>query len=147
MVRVIDSEGNLDRDSFLISKTAEWARLKRAADDFGKQASEIKDLLAQVIDAEGEVDDKGHFWLELPREVEGYVSLCRQRAVSQKLDAEVAENLLTEKNLKDRCFKMVPVLDEDEVMACLYEGLLTEEDVDAMFPKTVTYRFVPSKKK
>jgi hypothetical protein len=40
---------------------------------------------------------------------------------------------------------MVPMLDESEVMACLYEGLLTEEEIDSMFPKSVSYAFIPSK--
>jgi hypothetical protein len=39
----------------------------------------------------------------------------------------------------------MPVLDEDADMACLYEGLLSEEDVDTMFPKKITWAFVPSK--
>jgi hypothetical protein len=33
------------------------------------------------------------------------------------------------------------MLDEAEVMACLYEGLLAEEDIDAMFTKKVSYAF------
>jgi hypothetical protein len=40
---------------------------------------------------------------------------------------------------------MEPVLNEDQVMACLYEGLLTEEDVDSMFPKKIIWAFIPSK--
>ena len=36
---------------------------------------------------------------------------------------------------------MVPVLVESEVMACLYDGLLTEEEIDEMFPKSVSYAF------
>jgi hypothetical protein len=40
---------------------------------------------------------------------------------------------------------MVPMLDEAEVMACLYEGLLTEEEIDEMFPKKVSYAFLTSK--
>ena len=40
---------------------------------------------------------------------------------------------------------MMPVLKEDEVMACLYEGLITEEEVDKMFPKKVSYAFLTSK--
>jgi len=59
------------------------------------------------------------------------------------MDAAVA--ILATKGLADRCIKTLPTVDEDEVMACLYDGLLTEGDVDKMFPKTVTYAFYTKK--
>ena len=44
-----------------------------------------------------------------------------------------------------RCYTIQPVLNEDEVMACLYEGLLTEAEVDMMFTKKIVWAFIPSK--
>ena len=96
-------------------------------------------------DRVGEPDEKGNLWLRLPHEVDGFTSLQRQRKVSQSLDEGTATELLKEKGLFDRCFVMMPVLKEDEVMACLYEGLITEEEVDKMFPKKVSYAFLTSK--
>jgi len=55
---------------------------------------------------------------------------------------DVAEKILGEKNLKEQCIKMVPMLDEAEIMASFYRGDLTEEDIDAMFPSKVSYAFV-----
>ena len=83
--------------------------------------------------------------MQLDEEVDGYRALQRQRRVSQKLDPEAAETLLKAKGLDARCYQLLPVLDEDAVMSCLYEGLLTEEEVDAMFPKSIVWAFVPSK--
>ena len=37
---------------------------------------------------------------------------------------------------------MVPVLDEDAIMSAFYEGYLTEEDIDAMFPSKTSYAFI-----
>lgn len=73
------------------------------------------------------------------------VSLKRERRVSQSLDMDAAIVILTQKGLAERCIKPVPTIAEDEVMAALYEGKLTEEDVDTMFPKKVTWAFITSK--
>lgn len=37
---------------------------------------------------------------------------------------------------------MVPQIDEAAIMAAFYEGYLTEEDIDTMFPSKVTYAFI-----
>jgi hypothetical protein len=37
---------------------------------------------------------------------------------------------------------MVPVLQENEILACVYTGELSESDIDAMFPKKISYAFL-----
>jgi hypothetical protein len=120
--------------------------LKKQIDDLTKVQSEYKERLISFVESNGDTDDKGHIWYDLPEEFEGYKGMQRQRRVSQKLDIDAAQDILNDLGLSDRCIKMVPSLDEDEVMACLYEGLLTEEQIDKMFPKTITWAFVPVKK-
>ena len=129
----------------LVAKVRKFVTLKRQIDDLSKEQSVIKTELSDLVDETGEPDDKGHLWLPLPEEVDGYRSLQRQKRISQRLDAEAAENLLKAKGLDTRCYTQMPVLQEDEVMACLYEGLLTEEEIDLMYPKSITWAFVPSK--
>ncbi len=131
--------------SSVLSKVQQFITLKRRIDDLTKEQTELKAFLSDLVDKEGEPDDKGHLWYSLDQEVDGYRSLQRQRKVSQSLDMAEATRILKEKGLDSRCFVMQPVLDEDAVMSCLYEGLLTEEDVDTMFPKKVTWAFIPSK--
>jgi hypothetical protein len=130
----------------LVKKVREYLTYKKRIDQLTKDQSVVKNELMSVVEEQGIEDDKGHLWLELPEEVDGYVSLQRQRRVSQKLDMDTAVALLAAKGLADRCIKPMPTIDEDEVMAALYEGLLTEDDIDKMFPKTITWAFVPSKK-
>jgi hypothetical protein len=130
----------------IMAKVREFVSFKNRIDDLTKSQNVIKAELMEFVDSNGIEDDKGHLWYELPEEVDGVVSLQRQRRVSQKLDMDAAEILLKKKGLYDRCVKMVPILEEDEVMACLYSDLLTEDEVDEMFPKTITWAFVPSKK-
>jgi hypothetical protein len=56
-----------------------------------------------------------------------------------------AETILTSKGIKDRCIKLVPTINEDEIMAAYYEGLITEQEVDEMFPAKITYALLLKK--
>lgn len=129
----------------ILSKVQQFITIKRQIEDLTKEQTQIKTFLSDLVDKEGEPDDKGHLWYPLEEEVDGYRSLQRQRKVSQSLDPEEASRILNEKGLADRCYSMQPVLNEDQVMSCLYEGKLTEEDIDKMFPKKITWAFIPSK--
>jgi hypothetical protein len=126
-------------------ETTEYGLLKKQIDTLTKRASLIKSDLMEVVEKYGETDSKGHQFLDLPEVVGGYVRLQRQRRVSQGVDEERAAEILKERNLSERCYKMIPVLDEDEILACHYLGLLSQEDLDEMFPKKITYAFVPEK--
>jgi len=129
----------------IVRQVRTYVNLKRQIDDLSKQQSIIKKELSDLVDEVGEADDKGHLWLTLPQEVDGYVSLKRERRVSQRLDDDEAECILKIKGLYDKCYEMLPVLNQDAVMSALYEGLLTETEVDLMFPKSIVWAFVPSK--
>jgi hypothetical protein len=131
--------------SSVLSKVQQFIAIKRQLDDLTKEQTQIKNYLSDLVDREGEPDDKGHLWYPLEEEVDGYRSLQRQRKVSQSLDADAATRILNDRGLADRCYSMQPVLNEDEVMACLYEGKLSEEDIDTMFPKKIIWAFIPSK--
>jgi hypothetical protein len=146
MPKVVQSQRPVKEETGLLTKVRRYISIKRQVDDLTKEQTEIKVELSEVVDSLGEFDAKGHKIFELPEEVDGYVSLQRQRRVSQRLDEDEAKRILTEKNLTNRCYKLTPVLDEDAVMSCLYEGLLTEEDIDTMFPKTETWAFIPLKR-
>ena len=144
MPKVIEKEAPKEGNS-IVSKVRKYVSLRGRIVDLTKEQSVLKSELSDLVDNEGTADDKGHIWYSLPEEVDGYQSLQRQRRVSQRLDEDTARAILKQKGLTDRCYKLVPVLDEAEVMACLYESLLTEEEIDSMFPKSVSYAFIPSK--
>ena len=122
----------------------EFVYLKKNIDDLSKRQDAIKKKLSEFVDAYGDEDDKGHKWYDMA-EVDGYADMQRLRRVSQKVDDGMCLSLLTDKGLDERCFEMKPVLNQDEVMQCLYEGLLSEDDLDIMFPKTVTTAFLVTK--
>jgi len=128
----------------LESMFKEYVHLKKNIDDLTARQNVIKKELLSFVDANGLEDDKGHKWCDMPK-YGGFAGMQKQRRVSQTLDEAAAQELLREKGLSARCFQLKPVLDEEEVMSCLYEGLLTEEDIDTMFPKKVTSAFILTK--
>jgi hypothetical protein len=119
----------------------QYLSLKDEAALLSSRSNQLKEQLLNAVDEE-EFDEKGHKKLILDDEIKGQVTLTKQRRVSKNLDMNVAEELLTAKGIKDKCLKMVPILDESAIMAAFYEGLLTEDDIDAMFPAKVTYAFL-----
>ena len=123
------------------SKVRQYLSLRDEAELLTKRTNQIKEELIEVVEAQ-EFDDRGHKKLVIEDEYKGEVTLTKQRRVSKSLDMDVAENILTTKGIKDKCIKMVPTLDEAAIMSAFYEGLLTEEDIDAMFPSKVTFAFL-----
>jgi len=129
----------------LIQKFRDFISFKTRIDSLTKEQNALKEELNQYVIENGVEDDRGHINFELPEEVDGFRRLQRQRKVSLGLDMDAAILILTKKGLADRCIKSIPTVAEDEVMAALYEGKLTEEDIDTMFPKKVTWAFIPKK--
>jgi hypothetical protein len=106
--------------------------------------TELKNRLMKELDG-AEADMNGHRVYEFSDEHFGDVKLTKQRRVSKSLNMEVAEEILNRKGIKDTCIKMVPVLDEGAIMSAFYEGYLTEEEIDAMFPAKESYAFLVNK--
>lgn len=123
----------------LIRYVQQNVMLKGEADKIAERQKEVKDFINQGVDELAEEDSRGHLVVEINDEVSGISKVVRQRRVSKSLDQETAELILKSKGLEERCFTMVPVLNEEEIMAAFYEGLLTEADIDAMFPAKVTW--------
>jgi len=119
--------------------------LKDKIDQLNSLQSEIRSSLKDGVKELGEEDSRGHIVVEVDDEATGIRKVMHQRKVSKSLDIEVAENILKEKNIHERCVTMVPILNEDEIMAAFYEGLITEEDIDAMFPAKVSWALVMTK--
>ena len=128
--------------SELIDYVRQNSVLKERLDELTAIQSDVKKNLKQGIEELGEADDRGHIVVEIDDEVSGIARVMNQKRVSKTLDIEVAEKLLVERGIHDRCITMVPVLNEDEIMAAFYEGVISEEDIDTMFPAKVTWALV-----
>jgi RNase H-fold protein (predicted Holliday junction resolvase) len=129
----------------LIARTKKYAFLKSQLDYLEKEQKALRALLFEDLDEIGEEDDKGNVIIELPEEVEGYSSVVKQRRVSRKIDEALAEEIIIKHGLEDVLYKTIRVVDEDALMAALYEDVLTEEEVDEMYPQSITWALVLKK--
>lgn len=145
MPKVVKPSREVSAVDPLIQKFRDFIGYKTRIESLTKEQNKLKEELSEFVIENGQEDDRGHIRVDLPEEVEGYTAIQRQRRVSMGLDMDAAILILTKKGLADRCIKSVPTVAEDEVMAALYEGKLTEQDIDAMFPKKITWAFIPTK--
>jgi 16S rRNA A1518/A1519 N6-dimethyltransferase RsmA/KsgA/DIM1 with predicted DNA glycosylase/AP lyase activity len=110
------------------------------------RSRELREALFAKIDAEGYEDDKGNITLELDSAVEEVTRIEKQRRVTRKLDESIAEELIKERGIEDAVYKTIRVIDEDALMAQMYEGHISEEDIDQMFPSKVVWALMTKKK-
>ena len=146
MARVKSEEPRGPEQDDLVNQTKEYAFIKAQLEYLEKQQKELREKLFEALDGSGEPDDKGNIILELPQEVDGYVSVVKQKRVSRKVDELIAEEIITEKGMEDTLYKTIRVVDEDALMAALYNDELTEEEIDQMYPQKITWALILSKK-
>lgn len=111
------------------------------------EAQGKKELL-EILAANGEVIEGGHRVMHL-QDAHFYtnnkgvelkvIGFKRQRRVSQNLDEAATLGLLEKKKLLDKCTKTVTVLDEDEILAANYEGLISDEELQALYSESENF--------
>lgn len=128
------------------TQVREFVRVKDTIDSLEKRSKELREKILAVVDVDGYEDDKGNIIYDLSQPIDGVMRLEKQRRATRKLDDVKAEEIIEAKGLADKVYKMVRVLDEDAIMAAHYEGELTEEEIDEMFPVTVVWALRTPKK-
>ena len=123
----------------------QFLTLKGEMSALADRQSELKKRMTQDLDAV-EPNESGHRVVEFEDDTIGNIKITKQRRVSKTLDMDIADQILTNKGIKNTCVKMIPTLDEAAIMAAFYEGYLTEEDIDAMFPAKETFAFIVDNK-
>jgi hypothetical protein len=145
MAKVKPTENRNADETDLIARTKKYAFLKSQLDYLEKEQKALREELFEVLDGEGEVDDKGNVMIQLPQEVDGFNSIIKQRRVTRKVDELKAEEIIAAHGLEDILYKTVRIVDEDALMAALYEEVLTEEEVDEMYPPKIVWALVLKK--
>lgn len=125
----------------VVEDVKQFTALKDQITQLTERQTVIKKRLTETIDEFGVEDEKGHIVLNYNEDQQ----IMKQRRVSKNLDLAAAEIILNKKGIKDTCIKMIPTLDESAIMAAFYNGHLTEEDIDTMFPSKVSYAFIVGK--
>lgn len=129
-------------DDSILDDIRQYAALKGQSELLTTRQNEVKKRLTEAVENIGATDDRGHIILDVNDDTSGVKRILKQRRVSKTLDMDVAEDILSKKGIKDACIKMIPTLDESAIMAAFYEGHLTEQDIDTMFPSRVSYAFI-----
>jgi hypothetical protein len=148
MVKIIEPEEKIDfsdPDNFE-TQVREYARLKATLEMLESRQKELRESLFTALEEKGFEDDRGNLVIELPSEIEGVVRLEKQRRVSRKVNEMVAEEIIAEHNLEEELYTTIRVVNQDAIMSALYEGKLTEDEVDRMYPPTVTWALRTAKR-
>jgi hypothetical protein len=146
MAKVISEEGSRFEDPNSVeAQVREYVKVKATLTLMEARQKELREKLFAVIDAEGFEDDKGNIQFELDDTVENVARIEKQRRVTRKIDEFKAEEILDRLGIKDEIYIPVPTLQEDLLMAAHYEGKISEEELDEMFPISVTWALMTKK--
>ena len=146
MARVKAEEPRMGAEDDLMAQAKHYAFVKEQLEYWEKQQKELKAKLFERIDSEGEEDSSGNVVIELPEDINGVVAVVKQRRVSRKINETRAEEIIAEHGMEDTLYKTIRVVDEDALMAALYNDDLTEEEVEEMYPANVVWALVMKKR-
>lgn len=142
---IIKDEPDLNLDP-IRREVKQYVSLKDEVTSLESRINVLKKRLFTYAEDLGDTNEKGSLVLPLQDEESGIKAVVKQRRVSKVFDEDTANNLLQERGLFESCTKTVTVLDQDAVMAAYYDGKLTDDDIDTMFPEKVTWALVLEKK-
>jgi hypothetical protein len=146
MANILPEEGRFSDPNSFTSQVSEYLKIKSSMAFMKERSDELRDKIFAYLDEEGLEDSKGNIYYELDAPIENVVRIEKQRRTSRKVDENVAEGTLTRLGIKDEIYVMVPTIDEGNLMAAYFEGKITEEELDEMYPATVTWALTPKKK-
>lgn len=138
-----------EQEEAYLREAREMVLIREQKNRVAKRESELKPRLMDTLEAFGEPygDEGQHRTINFPKPIRGIARFVRQRKTVNTVDEIKSEAIARERGIYDRLFKPVMQLDETAVMVAHEEGLLTDADIEAMFPKTVQYAFVAEKAK
>ena len=146
MARIKEEEPRVAAIDDLEAQAKQYIFFKKQVEYFESELKLLKEKIFEVVDTKGEVDSNGNVFVELPNEIDGVTMLQKQRRVSRKIDPQMADNLIVSKGLETELYKTIQIIDEDALMAALYEGKLTEEEVDLMYPQKIVWALILNKR-
>jgi hypothetical protein len=146
MARVKEEASRVPSEDDFNAKARQYIFVKKQVDFFESELKTLKERIFEEMDTNGETDGNGNLFVELDSEIEGVKLFQKQRRVSRKIDELRAEEVIAEKGLEEELYKTIRVIDEDALMAALYEGKLTEEDIEEMYPEKVVWALVMNKR-
>lgn len=124
----------------------QYSALKDEIANLDTRLGTLKKRIISAVEALGSPNEKGSIILPLQDSDSGITAIVKQRRVSKLFNEARADEILKGKGLYDVCVKTTTVLDEDAVMAAYFNGELTDDDINQMFPEKETWALVMEKK-
>lgn len=146
MAKIEPEESRISNPDTLESQVREYAKVKASMEVLESRSKELRNELFTHLDTAGFEDDKGNIQLELAQPIDGVVRLEKQRRVTRKIDEGRADEILQELGLSDEVYEVKRVVNEDALMAAYYEGKISEDQLDEMFPANVVWALRALKK-
>jgi hypothetical protein len=133
---------NLDT---LRQEVQQYVSLKEDVSFIEERVATLRKRILATVEELGEPNEKGSLVLPINDAKTNTGNVVKQRRVSKVFDEDKADNLLKEKGLFESVTKTITVLDQDAVMAAYYDGKLTDEDIESMFPEKVSWALILEK--
>jgi hypothetical protein len=132
----------LDIDA-LREEVSAWYALKEQANLLNEELETRKNRIKAVVQKYGETDpETGSLYLDLGDPLHnGIAQLKNQCSTSSRLNEEVAEEILTEKDMWKEMIEWIAVPDEARIRAAYYDNKVSDDELARMFPKSVRYSF------
>jgi SMC interacting uncharacterized protein involved in chromosome segregation len=121
------------------TQVTEYIRLKASMKIMETRTKELNKLITQKIDQDGYEDSDGNWLIDLESPIDGISRLEKMRKSSRKLDETVAETIIAAAGIEEEVYEMVKTLNEEKLMAAYYDGKVTEQQLDEMFPVAVSW--------
>jgi hypothetical protein len=129
-----------------MSQITEYIRVAATIDGLDERRKQLREKIFAYLEEEGFEDEKGNIQFPLQTPIDGVIRVEKSGRRTRKLDEDKATEIIEQQGIADDVYKMVRVIDEDALMAAYYEGKITEEQIDEMFPTTVVWALrVPKK--
>lgn len=146
MARVIDEPREFANPDDFDTQVREYLQVKNTAEMLDARKEDLRKNLFSHLEGSGELDDKGNYFIELPQPIDGIVRLEKQKRTIRKLDEQTAEEILKDNGLEDEIYETVRVVNEDKLMAAYYEGKISEDELERMFPAKISWALRTAKK-
>ncbi|MEW1675583.1 hypothetical protein AB0O47_20415 [Streptomyces noursei] len=137
-------------------KAAQWALIKARVDTQTTLLNRLRDDMTADLREVGIQDEKGSYLIELPRPLsvgdKQFKGMKLERYTIQGSDEDEAEVIARDLDVQakeqnreavvyERLFPLVRQFDAQEAYVLYQEGMLTDEQMDRIFPETEGFRF------
>jgi hypothetical protein len=116
--------------------TREYLNTKYMLDKTTARFNELKKALSDLVDEQGQADDKGSLWMAA-----GEHQCKREKRLSISLDEDAAEGWAKEIGIWDDVKVVVEKIDPDKLMAACWGNEEYSEKMESLFKEKVTWAF------